>query len=394
MPGKRRLLVVSHGFPPYYGGAEHVAGHLARTAAASGRWRVQVLTSDIGGRLSAREDWAGCDVVRVHTRKRKWAGHTVPELLSFVWAAQSFRPAERPDCILANCALPGGAVARRLSRLTGAPYGVVLHGSDVPGHQNARFGWVYRIVRTWVRRIWREAAWVSAVSEPLRRLALETWPEGRVEMIPNGVDVDSFRPAESRATAFPPAAIHLVAIAQLIPLKGIQHLLAAVARLPEARRERVWLTIYGTGPLGEALRQQAMALGLMERVTLAGLLPNPELAIRLQEADAFVLPSLQEGLPLSLLEAMSCGLPVVASAVGGIPDVVRNGENGCLVPPGDEPALAQALTRLMDDPEWGLRMGAAARATALQQSWRAIWMRYEALWGLKAGESEGERLCG
>ena len=107
MPAKQRLLVVSHGFPPYYGGAEHVAGHLAAAAAASGRWDVEVLTADIGGRLPPVEEWRGCHIRRVPTRKKKWAHHTVGELLSFLISARRVAGLSRPDWILAHFTLPG-----------------------------------------------------------------------------------------------------------------------------------------------------------------------------------------------------------------------------------------------------------------------------------------------
>ncbi|MDR0994244.1 MAG: glycosyltransferase [Verrucomicrobiota bacterium] len=379
MSAKKRLLVVSHGFPPYYGGAEHVAGHLAHTAAASGRWEVQVLTSDIGGRLSAREHWEGCEVLRVHTRKKKWAGHTLPELLSFLSAARCFQPSVRPDFILANCALPAGEVACRLSQRLGVAYGVVLHGSDVPGHQKARFGWIYHLIRPWVRRIWRQAAWVSAVSEPLRKLALETWPEGMVHLIPNGVDIERFHPQEAPVERTEDGLFHLVTMAQLIPMKGLQHLLQAMARLPDPSRERLRWTVYGTGPYEEELRRLAAQANIGEQVSFAGLLESSELAARLREADAFALPSLREGLPLSLLEAMASGLPVMISAIGGIPDVVRTDENGLLTPPEDERALQEALLRLMKDASLRKRLGTAARKTALDWSWKKIWAHYEAL---------------
>lgn len=147
MSDKRRLLVISHGFPPYYGGAEHVAGHLAAAAVSSGRWNVDVLTSDIGGRLAPRDSWRGVTVVRVPGRKREWTNHTVSELLYFQLSALRRYDLKRPDWILAHFSLPGGEVARQIAAKFGVPYTVVLHGSDVPGYQNSRFRVAYALVR-------------------------------------------------------------------------------------------------------------------------------------------------------------------------------------------------------------------------------------------------------
>lgn len=372
----RRLLVICHGFPPYYGGAEHAAGYLARAAARSGRWAVEVLTSDIGGRLAAHEEWEGVTVRRVRAAKREWARHTVPELLSFLRAASAFHPAGRPDWILAHFTLPAGEVARRIARRTGAPYAVVLQGSDVPGYQNRRFGPLYAVTRSWTRRVWRDAGSVVAVSEALRELALRTWPEGGIDVVPNGVDLERFRPSDPR-TASECGARTILVVAQLIERKGIQHLIDALALCPPGTRARWKLRLCGTGPYEGELRRRARVAGLSEKVEFAGLVPHADLPSSYRDADLFVLPTLQEGLPLAMLEAMASGLPVVASGVGGIPTVIDNGRDGLLVPPGDVRGLADAMQRILSSDAEAARLGAAARARAEAWGWDRLWIRYE-----------------
>ena len=379
MADKRRLLVVSHGFPPYYGGAEHVAGHLAAAAASSGRWEVDVLTSDIGGRLPARETWRGVNVVRVPARKRHWTNHNVVELLSFLRSASRRIEVARPDWILAHFTLPGGEVARRLSAGFGVPYSVVLHGSDVPGYQNARFGMAYALIRPWIRSIWRGAGGVIAVSEPLRDLALRTWPGGAIEVVPNGVDLERFQPAQGKGEEDHGNRWVLTVVAQWIERKGLQYLIEALAQLPSSLREKVRLRLCGGGGYEGELRRRVREAGLDEQVEFAGLIAYDEIPRQLRQSDVFVLPSLQEGLPLSLLEAMACGLPVAVTAVGGIPGVVKDGENGLLVPAADPVALREALVRLLTDPALRRNLGAAARRTAEAWSWTAVWERYEKL---------------
>ncbi len=379
MPDKRRLLVVSHGFPPYYGGAEHAAGHLAAAAASSRRWSVDVLTSDIGGRLPSCETWRGVNVVRVPARKRHWTNHNVVELLSFLRSASRNIELKRPDWILAHFTLPGGEVARRWAGRLGVPYAVVLHGADVPDSQKGRFGALYPLVKPLVRRVWRQAARVIAVSCTLRDLALRTWPEGRIEVVHNGVDVDRFQPCAHRDSAEVGGEMLLVVVARLIEIKGIQHLITALSLLPEVMRKRIRVRLCGTGPFADQLHAQVREAGLVDRVDFAGLLSYEDIPSRLKEADVFVLPSLQEGLPLSLLEAMASGLPVVASSVGGIPDIVKDGVNGLLVPAADPTALRDALVRLLANPALRQSLGAAARRDIMTWSWPAIWERYETI---------------
>lgn len=394
MAGKRRLLVVSHGFPPYYGGAEHAAGQLAAAAADSGRWAVEVLTSDIGGRLPAREAWRGVRIRRVPARKKEWKNHSVPELLSFLFSATRRIEIDRPDWILAHFTLPGGEVARRWAGRCGVPYAVVLHGADVPDSQKKRFGLVYPVVKPLARRVWRQASRVIAVSGTLRDLALRTWPGGRIDVIPNGVDLDLFHPAEPEAPARGGEEIVLVAVARLIEIKGLQNLIAALALLPAALRARVRLRLCGIGPHEGELRRKAHAAGLAEQVEFAGLVSYEQIPEQLRSADIFVLPSLQEGLPLALLEAMASGLPVLATTVGGIPDVVRDGTNGLLVPAGDGPALRDALVRLLGDRALRLRLGETARQDVRPWSWAAIWERYEALFTAPSNNPQGDSRCG
>jgi len=146
-------------------------------------------------------------------------------------------------------------------------------------------------------------------------------------------------------------------VARCDAAKGIFDLLDAIAETPGAR-----LICAGDGDL-EAVRRRAAELGLASRVKLAGWIGAGARAELLRICSVFVLPSHAEGVPMSLLEAMAAGCPAVASAVGGIPDVVRHGANGLLVTPGDPSSLAHALGRVLGDPALARRLGAAARET-------------------------------
>ena len=377
----RRLLVICHGFPPYYGGAEHVAYFLARAAANTGRYRVTVLTSDIGGRLPAHETMEGLSVIRVPARKKQWSRHTVVELLSFLGAARQAVPAlvadAQPDHVLAHFTLPAGAVARFINRKYGVPYSVVLHGSDVPGYQVQRFGWLYRFTRWWCRAVWARAQHVIAVGAPLKALALETWPEGTIDVIGNGVDVTRFQAADRSATRLAAATKEMVVVAQLIERKGIQFLFQALATMPPDDRAGWRVALYGAGPYEATLKAQVHALGLSAQVAFKGLAAHDDIPQILQQADLYLLPSLQEGLPLSLLEAMAAGCPIIATRVGGIPDVIEDGRHGLLVPPADVEALKDALLRMNASVADAIRMGEAARERVHAFDWSHVWSAYE-----------------
>jgi glycosyltransferase involved in cell wall biosynthesis len=139
------------------------------------------------------------------------------------------------------------------------------------------------------------------------------------------------------------------------------------------------------------LRQEIQQRGLESVVELRGHLSREQVWVVLEELDLFALPSFDEGVPLSILEAMAQGLAVVATAVGGIPEVVRPGVNGLLVPAGDSEALAEAIQELAGDPERRRRMGEASRALwESNYTEAAVWPRWEALYRSLLDERGGE----
>ncbi|MDQ3855349.1 MAG: glycosyltransferase family 4 protein [Chloroflexota bacterium] len=154
--------------------------------------------------------------------------------------------------------------------------------------------------------------------------------------------------------------VRLLWAGQLRPVKGLLLLLAAVARLRD-RGVEVSLTLVGDGEQREELERERMRLGLEDYARLTGYVaPGPDLERYFRGADLFVLPSLSEGVPKVLLEAMAHALPVIATRTGGIPDIVVDGVNGLLVPPGDAPAIETAIERLVQDHELRSKLSAGA----------------------------------
>jgi glycosyltransferase involved in cell wall biosynthesis len=178
------------------------------------------------------------------------------------------------------------------------------------------------------------------------------------------------------------APFELLFVGRLVERKGVPLLLDAVASLPAERR--AVLHVVGDGPDRGALEERAARLGLDGRVVFHGFVSHEEKRRRFASCDAFVLPAVvdakgdTEGLGVVLLEAMTYGKPVIASAAGGIVDIVRDGRNGWLVPPGDAAALADAIAACMDDPERARRFGAQGRADVAERfSWSAISAKLE-----------------
>lgn len=156
-----------------------------------------------------------------------------------------------------------------------------------------------------------------------------------------------------------PKSVIVGAAGRLSPEKGFEVLVDAAAQIAPKRSD-VGFVVFGAGPLREELQQKIAALGLADHLVLAGFREDVEKFI--PHFDIAVLPSYTEGLPIFVLEALAARVPVVATAVGGTPEVVDEGKSGLLTPSGNPTALAGALLKLVDDPETRKRMGTAGRA--------------------------------
>jgi glycosyltransferase involved in cell wall biosynthesis len=253
-------------------------------------------------------------------------------------------------------------------------------------HSN-RLRWLYRLLN-------RRFARVIAASEAIRMsLLAEGWQPERVRLIYNGVDTRRFGNADPQALrkelGIPRDAVVLGTVANLSPVKDHATAVEALRRLHTAGRP-LHLVLAGDGPEREPLTRQAEEAGLAEYVHFLG--RRQDVATVLAGVDVFVLASHSEGLSNALLEASAAGCPIVATAVGGNPEVVADGETGLLVSIRDPEALAGAVARLADDPALRAAMGAAGRDRVSRRfSLAAMVAAYEATIEEAVAETAPER---
>ncbi|MCJ2073676.1 glycosyltransferase family 4 protein [Methylobacterium sp. J-030] len=250
------------------------------------------------------------------------------------------------------------SVARYAALLTGRGWSFSAHAKDI-----------------WTTPDWElteklhDARWgVTCTRDGLRRL--DGLAPGRTLLAYHGLDLGRFPAAprrdDRRSGSEPEAPLRLLCVGRLVAKKGHDDLIDALASLPAGLHWR--LDLIGDGALRGALEAQVRARGLAGRVTFRGALAQPEVIAAMREADLFVLPTKpgpggdRDGLPNVLMEAASQALPIVATAFGGTPEFIADGEHGVLVPPGEPTALTAALTRLAGDPDLRCRLGAAARS--------------------------------
>jgi glycosyltransferase involved in cell wall biosynthesis len=198
---------------------------------------------------------------------------------------------------------------------------------------------------------------------------VENFPAGRVHVIRNGVDTERFQPAVDTNSirselGLAPDAQLVIIVARLSTEKNHRLFLDVAARLRD-RAPGAHFLIVGDGPLRESLQARAAQQGISDRVHFLGI--RRDVPTLLAAADVFALTSDMEASPMSILEALACGTPVVATRVGSVPETVRQGATGFLVPPGDVQAMADCLLALLTDPDLARRMGTAGRRLVLAE---------------------------
>ncbi len=196
-----------------------------------------------------------------------------------------------------------------------------------------------------------------ARSQLMRLVNPTEWP--KLDIVRMSVDLDRYRPPASPRSHDGP--LRILSVGRLVPEKGAPVLIDALADLV-SRGVDVEATLVGAGPLEPLLRERIEQRGLGDRVTLTGSIGQDRLPDLYRRADVFCLPSFQEGLPVVLMEAMATGLPVVTTAIAGIPELVSDGESGRVVPPGRAGFVADAIAELATAPDLRRRLGDAGRA--------------------------------
>jgi glycosyltransferase involved in cell wall biosynthesis len=279
----------------------------------------------------------------------------------------------------------GGLAARWL----GIPHVVTMHGNET-----VMEAWRRRAALRWVARNSRAFVAVSEHTRASMQARLRL-PEGVIGMIPNGVPLrPGDRDGTRRKLGVEDDEVLILTVGNLRERKGHAVLIDALGRVQRNGCGVAFrLAIAGGGRERENLERQAAELGIADRVQLLGHRDDvPDLQAA---ADVYAMPSYWEGMPLAVLEAMLAGKAIVASRVGGIPEVIRDGETGLLVPAGDAPALAQSLRRLLDDERLRSRLGAAARARGdAEFHVRVMADRYESLYRQPTGDPDLPRRAG
>lgn len=288
--------------------------------------------------------------------------------IQYAW--RLWRAARRADVLFAQDTVSAGLPALLAARLARVPLLVRVPGDhaweqgrqrfgvtdSLEEFQKKRYGWRIELLRRVARAVVRHATLVTVPSEYFKRIVGEWVTRTDIRVIYNGVDL-ALKPVRPPRL---PSRPFFVSIGRLVPWKGFGELIELVERMPG------WtLVIVGDGPLRTELADQVRARGVEDRVIFTGSLPRAEVAGWLGVSDAFVLNSSFESFSYQVVEAMGAGVPVIAPAIGSIPELIHDGVEGVLVTPGDLQSIEKALRSVhADSALWRGRTEAARHAAA------------------------------
>lgn len=374
-----RILVLNHEFPPVGGGGGRAAESICKNLATRGH-EIKVLTMYLKG-LPREEQRDGYQIIRISSLRTQPFRASFLSMVAYVlaglWAGLRLVRVFRPDVIHVHFAVPAGALAWMLSRLTRISYVLTAHLGDVPGgvpeKTNDWFRWVFPITR-W---IWRDASVRVAVSEHTRALALKQYSE-EILVVPNGMEVNSEKPVSIQVNNPPVIVFAGRFMEQKSPLQVVQTL--------NEIRDIPWnCVMIGDGPLMPAVKKSIAEFGLGHRFTLTGWITPEEVMNWFGKSDILFTPSLSEGLPVVGVQALARGLAIVASRVGGFVDLIDEDQNGYLIENKDE--FQVKLQTLLENPSRLLSLRQSSLQKARSFDIASIAERYEKIFAqvLKKG---------
>lgn len=381
-----RILILTAYYAPLIGGVESNAERFGRYL-VSRSIPTQVLTKRLFERLPDRELRNGIPVIRIGPRgdRSAWGKwRMLPALYSWLVANAA---AYDVVCVVDYRGVGVAAVAARSRTgrrvlMQGQTTGVL--SGTIGGAGNSSEGALTRLVKWPIRRVYARTDAIACISRVLQDEALAYGiPSDRVHLLPNAIDMTRFAPlaapereARRRALGFAPDHVVCAYVGRLSREKGVLELVEAWKTVQPANA-----TLLLAGPdmpgspwdAGPGARRFVENNGLTNSVRFLG--STDDVAAVLQATDIAVQPSHFEALGLAAIEALACGVPVVASRVGGLPDFIRDGENGRLVPPKDPTALSAALKSLVTDHAARTRMASIARASVADYDERTVFAR-------------------
>ncbi len=363
--------MLNYEYPPLGGGAANACQYILKELAQEGI-EVDLVTSSASNKFEIEKIGETVNIYKLDVAKRNIHYWTQREILTYSWKSRALIKTLTKDNKYTIChaffGIPCGAIAYLFRKKI--PYIVSLRGSDVPGF-NQRFSLQYIFLKPVIRSVWRNAQAVIANSEGLRELAHETDSNCPIDIIYNGIDTEQFKPAEKPKNG---NKLRILCVSRLIERKGIDGLIKSIPLMKERLGDTIEVWIVGEGNLERELRDLARSLDVEDKVDFKGYIEHDRLPDVYANSDLFVLPSFNEGMSNTVLEAMASGLPIVTTDTGGSNELIE--ENGTVILNHEPKTIADAVCKLLGDPVIRETAGTKSRELATRLSWNASTERY------------------
>lgn len=375
---KLKVLMLSHEFPPIGAGGAQTTRFIAKYLVKLGV-DVSILTVRPSESLSLDHS-DGYKVFYTGKIKKKHYGTHIPEMCLFLLSAtkdlKSIIEIINPNIVHCMFAIPSGILGLYIKKKFKIPYVLSLLGADVPGFDigDWRLDAYHFLTASLSRSIWNNADSVVANSISLRELSKKFVPELDIKIITNGVDGSIFYPESLKN--YSKEKVNLVFASRLMWQKGIEHLIVACGILKKRGVVNYKLTVVGDGYLRDSMNSLIRKYDLKDNVDHIGWKKNDEIPAIFRKSDVFILPSTMEGMSTVVLEAMSCGLPIIATKVQGYGEILEDGVNGLAVKFGDDEMLADAIEKLIKSPGLIEQMSKESIRIAKKFSWENIASQY------------------
>ena len=361
-----RILMLNYEYPPLGGGASNATYYLLNELSQFDDITIDLITSSATNEFEEEKISGSVHIYKLPVGKKNLHYWTQKEIISYSRQAykhiKKMKEQTQYDLIHAFFGIPCGAIAYSFRKES--PYIVSLRGSDVPGF-NERFSFQYIFLKPLIRRVWRNAAAVIANSGGLKELALKTDRAAKIGIIYNGVNIEDFAQRDNRENEH----IVILTVARLIKRKGIDDLIRAVPAIVKGH-QNIKVKIIGEGNMGAELKALAEKLKVSEYIEFLGYVPHNEISNYYSTSDVFVLPSRNEGMSNTVLEAMASGLPVITTDTGGTRELIDG--NGIIVPSEDSDVISEAVLRLINDHKLRVSRGMKSRKIAENMSWKKV----------------------
>jgi len=367
-----RILFLNYEYPPLGGGAANATAYILKEFSQIPDLEVDLVTSahddkfsteKIGERITIHKIPIGDKSQNLHYQSQK-------DLIVYAWKAYHYskKLIREKNYELSHSffGIPCGCVSLLLKWKYKVPYIVSLRGSDVPGYSD-RFPLIYFFLTPLIKLIWKKSAAVFSNSQGLKELALKTNPQQEIGIIFNGIDISEFKPAENLDSS------KIICISRLTDRKGINYLIEAFEKL---KNDKFKLVIVGEGNQKEELEKMVENLKISNRVEFLGRVEHSKLPEVYRWAGVFVLPSLNEGMSNTMLEALASGLPLIATDTGGTRELINDGENGFIIKMKDSDDIKEKIEKLMNNRELQIAMGINSRKRAEELSWKNVAENY------------------